>query len=303
MTQERLPSHLLETTNMKKSILYLSISLLLSVSCNKALEKSEVEKGFTPKGAVPTASISADIEVDEYEQSAVVNVTFSGVTEDMKGLELGVISSTDPGFVESNTTLIDSPADGTYQVEVKVSAGKTNYIKAVAANLDGASYSDRLTINVPDIPWQYKIASEYVGNFAPDKPNSSKSTFENHVIKVEVADDFSTVTLYDIDPYVKENYEGYESGKVNFVTGNLDLEARTITLTAGNMGVDISASPWSIAGVESYEDDKYSISQEFVITFNEDATTMTLPYYMVIDSEQQTVPMAYSENGTTLTAN
>lgn len=288
---------------MKKSILYLSISLLLTVSCSKALEKSEVEKDFTPKGAVPTAAISSEIEVDEYEQTAVVNVMFSGVTADMKGLELGVISSTDPGFVESNVTLIETPADGTYKVKVGVTAGKTNYIKAMAANLDGASYSDRLTINVPDIPWQYKIASEYVGDFAPDAPNSSAATYENHVIKVEVAEDFSTVTFYDIDPYVKENYEGYQSGKVNYVTGKLDLEAKTVSLTVGNAGVDISASPWNLAGVASYEDKSYSMSKEFIIKFNDDASTMTFPYYLVLDTQQSTVPMAYSENGTTLTAN
>lgn len=288
---------------MKKSIIYLSISLLLTVSCNKALEKSEVEKGFTQKGAVPTATISSDITVDEYEQTAVVNVSFSGVTSDMKGLELGVISSTDPGFVESKVTLIETPADGTYQVTVGVTAGKTNYIKAMAANLDGASYSDRLTINVPDIPWQYKIASEYVGNFAPDAANSSASTYENHVIKAEVAEDFSTVTFYDFDPYVKENYTGYESGKVNYVTGALDLEARTVTFTVGSMGVDIAASPYNIAGVASVEDGSYSMAQEFVITFNEDASTMTLPYYIVLDTQERSVLMAYSENGITLSAN
>lgn len=288
---------------MKTSIFYLSISLLLSVSCSKALEKSEVEKDFTPKGEVPTATISSTIDVDEYEQTAVVNVTFSGVTSDMKGLELGVISSTDPGFVESKVTLIDTPADGTYQVKVSVTAGKTNYIKAMAANLDGASYSDRLTINVPDIPWQYKIASEYVGDFAPDAANSSATTYEKHVIKTEVAEDFSTVTFYDIDPYVKEKYKGYESGKVNLATGTLDLEARTVTFTVGSMGVDISASPYNIAGVASVEDGSYSMAKEFVITFNEDASTMTLPYYIVLDTQERSVLMAYSENGITLSAN
>lgn len=45
------------------------------------------------------------------------------------------------------------------------------------------------------------------------------------------------------------------------------------------------------------------MAQEFVITFNEDASTMTLPYYIVLDTQERSVLMAYSENGITLSAN
>ena len=293
---------------MKRKITYtIALASLLLVSCNKALEKSEIEDGFAPLGDLPTVSIDASaIEVDQYAQTVTLDVTFSGVASGMENLELGLLSATDPGFVESNVTLVDTPADGTYRLTVQVSAGNTNYIKAMAACTNGgAVYSDRITVDVPDIPWYYKIADEYIGTYGPDENTASNGAtpYENHVVTVEVAEDFSTLTLYDIDPYLENETNGYVSRQMNYVTGTIDLEARTVTFTVSGQGVDPHLSPYLLSPISGYSSDGYSLAKEFVLQFNEDATELHFPWYAVLNQQESTLSYVYAEDGVTLTAN
>lgn len=292
---------------MNKLLSYIALPALLLVSCNKVLELDEVEAGFAAKGALPEVSIDpSTIEVDEYAQTVTVDVTFSGVTADMDSLELGLLSGQDAGFTESSVALLETPADGTYSMTVHVAAGVTNYVKAMAATTDGAVYSDRITVDVPDIPWYYKIADEYVGTFAPDANLASQGapSYENHVVRVELSDDYTTATFYDIDPYIMEAAgTDYVSGRMNYITGELDLDSRTVTFTVAGYGVDPNFEPYVLAPIESYSEDGYGIGQSFVITFSEDAGEFTMPWYAVLDNEAQNLPFVYSEDGITLSAN
>lgn len=294
---------------MKKALAYITIPALLAISCNKTLEKDEVEAGFTPKGALPEVSIDpSSIVVDQYEQILTADVTFSGVTDEMKNLELGLLSATDEGFVESSATLVDEPADGTYTLTVSIAAGRTNYVKAMAASIDGAVYSDRITLNVPDIPWYYKIGDQYIGTYEPDENTASQGAeaYENHVVTVKTEDDGNgvfTITFYNIDPYIYETLGPDAGVQVNWVSGQLDIETRTVSLPVSGYGVDVSASPYLISPITGYSEDGYGLGKDFVITFNEDASEIQLPWYAVFDEDEGMLPFVYSENGVTLSAN
>lgn len=292
---------------MNKFLAYMTVPALLLVSCSRSLELDEVEAGFSERGPLPEVSIDASkIDIQEYDQQVTLSVTFSGVTADMDSLELGLLSATDPGFVESKVTLLETPADGTYNMTVAVSAGRTNYIKAMAATTDGAVYSDRITVDVPDIPWYYKIVDEYVGNYGPDSYSGLTTTYDNHAVRVEVAEDLSTVTFYDFDPYIQATLtedESYNSSRMNYITGALDLDARTVTFTVAGYGCDVHASPYLVSPITSYSEDGYGLGQSFVLTFNEDASEIQIPWYAIFDQQEQNLPFVYSENGITLSAN
>ena len=292
---------------MKKIIAYIALPALIFTACNKVLELDEVEAGFAERGALPEVSIDpSTIVVDEYAQTVTLDVTFGGVTADMDSLELGLLSGQDAVFTESSVTLLEEPANGTYRMTVHVAAGATNYVKAMAATTDGAVYSERITVDVPDIPWYYKIAAQYVGTYEPDSNTASQGAlaYENHVVKVELSDDLSTVTFYDIDPYVQEKAgTSYVSGRMNYITGKLDLDARTVTFTVVGYGVNPNFEPYLLAPITSYSEEGYGVGQSFVITFSEDAGEFTLPWYAVLDNEAEKLPFVYSEDGITLSAN
>lgn len=292
---------------MKRIIAYIALPALIFTACNKVLELDEVEAGFAERGALPEVSIDpSTIVVDEYAQTVTLDVTFGGVTADMDSLELGLLSGQDAGFTESSVTLLEEPANGTYRMTVHVAAGATNYVKAMAATTDGAVYSERITVDVPDIPWYYKIAAQYVGTYEPDSNTASQGAlaYENHVVKVELSDDLSTVTFYDIDPYVQEKAgTSYVSGRMNYITGKLDLDARTVTFTVVGYGVNPNFEPYLLAPITSYSEEGYGVGQSFVITFSEDAGEFTLPWYAVLDNEAEKLPFVYSEDGITLSAN
>ena len=292
---------------MKRIIAYIALPALIFTACNKVLELDEVEAGFAERGALPEVSIDpSTIVVDEYAQTVTLDVTFGGVTADMDSLELGLLSGQDAGFTESSVTLLEEPANGTYRMTVHVAAGATNYVKAMAATTDGAVYSERITVDVPDIPWYYKIAAQYVGTYEPDSNTASQgaTAYENHVVKVELSDDLSTITFYDIDPYVQEAAgTSYVSGRMNYITGELDLDARTVTFTVVGYGVNPNFEPYLLAPITSYSEEGYGVGQSFVITFSEDAGEFTLPWYAVLDNEAGNLPFVYSEDGITLSAN
>lgn len=294
---------------MKKALAYIAISAALAVSCNKSLDKDEVEAGFAQRGALPEVSIDpSSIVVDQYEQLLTADVTFSGVSSEMKNLELGLLSATDAGFVESSAALVKNPADGTFTLSVSIAAGRTNYVKAMAASDDGAVYSDRITVDVPDIPWYYKISGQYVGTYEPDENTASQGAvaYENHVVTVESEDDGNgvfTVTFYNIDPFIYETLGPDAGVQFNWVSGELDIQTRTVSLPVSGYGVDPSASPYLLSPIASYSADGYGLGNEFVITFNEDASQIQLPWYAIFDQDAGNLPFVYSENGVTLSAN
>ena len=200
---------------MNKIQIYIPVLILAlaASSCSKVLEKDEAEASFARKGELPEVSDVKLVSVDEYAGTAVVEATFSGISDDMHSLEIGFISADDYALTgttnQRNRALIDNPADGTYRRTIAVSAGVPNYIVAMAASDDGAVYSRRLSVDVPDVPWQYKVGEEYSGTVT--SYNDGSSTYE-HTVRLEFSADFSRLTVYDIDPYLRANLLGADDG-------------------------------------------------------------------------------------------
>ena len=90
---------------------------------------------------------------------------------------------------------------------------------------------------------------------------------------------------------------------MNYITGKLDLDARTVTFTVVGYGVNPNFEPYLLAPITSYSEEGYGVGQSFVITFSEDAGEFTLPWYAVLDNEAEKLPFVYSEDGITLSAN
>ncbi|MGN0188338.1 MAG: hypothetical protein ACI395_02360, partial [Candidatus Cryptobacteroides sp.] len=225
-------------------------SSLLALSCSKAPEKDTVEEGFTPMGDLPQVSISTEnIDVQEYEGKVYVDVTYSGITSSMKKVELGVMSSTDFDFYQSSAVTV-SGSNGTYRTAVPVTPGKTNWIMGMASTQGGASYSRKIAVEVPDVPWYYKIPDAYVGDFL-----SEASSYPNHQIYMTFSTDFRNAVIYNFDPYVASVTEGYsaESKTSNYIVGSLDLERRVITFTSsGGQFFPMNDSVYMYAPIASY---------------------------------------------------
>lgn len=271
---------------MNKIQIYIPVLILAlaASSCSKVLEKDEAEASFARKGELPEVSDVKLVSVDEYAGTAVVEATFSGISDDMHSLEIGFISADDYALTgttnQRNRALIDNPADGTYRRTIAVSAGVPNYIVAMAASDDGAVYSRRLSVDVPDVPWQYKVGEEYSGTVT--SYNDGSSTYE-HTVRLKFSDDFSRLTVYDIDPYLRANLlgadDGYESGEANWATGTVDLENRTVTFASGTSGVAINAGSYYIYPIDRIENETYYKADSFVLTFNEDASELSFPMF------------------------
>ena len=264
----------------------LAIMALASVACNKVLEKDEVEAGFTAKEGVPSVTIDPNVVVDEYAGTVTVTATFSGVSADMDSLEIGFLSSTDPSMTlttdSGRAVLIENPADGTYTCDVTVTPGVTNYIMAMAATTGGAAYSEKLTVEVPDIPWYYKVGTRYAGTVESYVQDASYE----HVVELEFSEDFSTLTVIDIDPMLKAQLGSqYPQGQYNVATGEVDLQTRTVTFSPDASGfVNISTGVYFLYPVAEATDEGFYSDDKYVITFSEDGSSIDFPMFGLIDS-------------------
>lgn len=262
----------------------LAIMALASVACNKVLEKDEVEAGFTAKEGVPSVTIDPNVVVDEYAGTVTVTATFSGVSADMDSLEIGFLSSTDPSMTlttdSGRAVLIENPADGTYTCDVTVTAGVTNYIMAMAATTGGAAYSEKLTVEVPDIPWYYKVGTRYAGTVTAEQYGSGTSY--EHVVELEFSEDFKTLYITDMDPWAVQNVN-YNKGSNNVGVGQVDLDNRTVTFLPDESGyVNIYLSPVAfLFPVAEVTDEGFYSDDKYVITFSEDGSTIDFPMYAV----------------------
>lgn len=222
---------------MKKTYtsIILACATLFAVSCNKTLScadytpaKPEVEKHFDPKGPVPTAVLNGETFTTDGVK-ATVSATFSGVTEDMEELSLGVIASTDPTFLTSTFVAADQLADGTFSFELPVSANKKMYFKAVAANNSGSCYSETFEYQIPDVAFHLKAPGTYAAK----------------VVSAAYGDEYtSTITVLfpdetDHTKCVVANLEPYYFGKgnvypnFNWCAAVADGDKGTITIKIG----------------------------------------------------------------------
>lgn len=237
---------------MKNTFKYVAAAaaMLLAVSCQEALDKPEVEASFAPKGAVPTVSIDAtSYKIVEEEGYAEVKITYTGITEGMDSLELGVLVAQREDFLSATPVVVDQTADGTYTVQVPVRPAQVNYVKATVANLSGSAYSETLVLDVPAVPWFKMMAKSYSGD-AYSYWDSGACSYPGHTIGVkgEETADGNVVTFTDFCPFAVTN--GFPSE----ITAAFDVETRVATIAvdeygmfdAGLAGLSIFAVPFDL---------------------------------------------------------
>lgn len=253
------------------------LSAAVFASCNKALEKDVVEAGFAPAQPVPTVSNLVVSEVNEVEKIAVLTATVEGITSGMDSLEVGFMSCLDGTFQNSNAVLVN-PENGTVTATVSVMPGMKNYFVAMAATLGGASYSDVVAYDVPDIPMYAKLAASYAGTYY--------SYFDQgvpvaHALGLLVSDDHQEVSLYNFDPFIA----GYAapSLEANCLTGKLDQDNYTITITTDTAPFFMLNFADAAVVVTDAAGNPLS---EIVIQISKDCQSLTIPEYGVYSVNQ-----------------
>lgn len=259
------------------------LSAALFASCNKVLEKAEVEAGFNPAQPVPTVTNLVVSEVNELEKYAVLTATFEGVTSGVDSLEIGFMSSTDKTFQSSTAVLID-PANGTYSAKVGVKPGVKNYFVAMAASLGGASYSEVAEYDVPMVAWYKLIADQYVGDLH-SYFEEVDCEYPSHAIDVDFNLENQTVTLTNLDAWAAAQ------GVPTTLTGTVDLDTRVASFdcTAGFVDHGIAAYGFYLASLdpEALAAGSLSVITTFDVTFSEDGSLMNMPLWATVTGEGQ----------------
>lgn len=285
---------------MKNIFKYLTAAVFvtLTASCQKALDKPEVEAGFATKEAVPTVSLDLkSYKIVEEEGYAEVNVTYSGVSTELDSLELGLLVSLTDNFLDASFVPVSVTADGTYTVQVPVRPAQKIYVKAAAATISGSAYSETLMLDVPDVVWYKKMAKTYSGD-AYSYWDDGSCSYEGHTIGVtgvENEDGTATVTFTDFDPFAVL-YVGLPS----VITADFDLKTRVASIALGedltfDAGVSVVGPFVCIPLDEELNEVDY-----MQVTFSEDFSEMTVQAYGTYNLDEGwyeiVLPTTYSAN-------
>ncbi len=210
---------------MKHRILYMMIMAAAIFSCQKAEEKADVEAGFDALGRVPKVGIASEINVYQYDKQVSATVLVSGIDPDMKSLEVGLLSSLDEYFSDPKAVYAKRNRNGSYTLRVPVTPGKTNWIMAMAACGSGAAYSAKVSVDVPDVPWQYKIADQYVGTMANDTIKQGKASYPDHTMVLKYNSKTKKLTVGNVCAYsLSEGLDYTKDNSVNYIVGDVDIE-------------------------------------------------------------------------------
>lgn len=268
---------------MKRFAYMIMAALLCTVSCQRADEKADVEAGFADTGRVPKVGIASEVNVYQYDKQVSATVLVSGIDEEMEDLEVGLLSSLDQYFSDPKAVYTKRNRNGSYTLRVQVTPGKTNWIMATAACKSGAAYSSKISVDVPDVPWQYKIADSFIGTVANDSIGAGTKSFPDHKIVVKYNSNTNKITIGNVCPYsLAQGYDYTKDNSVNYISGDVDLEARTISFMTSSGGVD----PHTISGCVLMpfvlRDGSIYAAEDFVWTFNDDASQLSYPMFGMV---------------------
>lgn len=247
---------------------------LAAVSCNKTLDKAEVEAGFAPKSEIPTVTTPVVEDIVAMEKKVVVSVTFAGFSEETDSLELGFLVTTDPTFSKTKAVLLDPAtvgADGKVTVDLPVTIATKNYIRATASSVSGTNFSETVEVDVPDIPWYQAMAASYSGD-AYSYWDEGGCSYPGHTISVAADGDAKTVTFTNFDALAVGN------GFPSVITGAYDEATRTVSIEITADGVfDVGLAAAGIMAVPM--DNNFDPVGSFSIAFSSDYTTMVVQPY------------------------
>lgn len=262
----------------------LTILTLLAVSCQKAMEKSEVEAGFAAKGALPEVTIDlTNYTIDETKASATVTATFANVPE-TDVVELGFLVSTSEDMSAPTALLLEETEDGTYTAKIKVKTGMINYVVATAATLDGSVYSEVLELDVPAVLWYKAVASKYKADLYSyfDEDGCSYPKFEMGVA-LDVQN--KTVTLKNLDAWAAKQ------GAPTTLTGTIDLDTRVVTFDCSAQLVDhgIAGAGFYLVALdpEALAAGKLSLLTSMQATFSDDGLELSMPVWGTVNAQGQ----------------
>lgn len=244
---------------MNNNIKYLFLATtLFFASCAKlAPSKDEVEAGFDAPVKLPTLSISDKVECDAMNGVATTTVTISGLPANTDGLTIGMLSSLTEDFAYASCKFVpmENISEGTVQMKASIMANRTYYLKAVAASLKGgSSYSEVVSVSVPDIPFWAKIAGTYVGTVVSEAYGDE---YDNVlVVSLSEEDPEHYCYISGIEPYY--NSEGYNMEKygLNWVMAEIDEESNCLIVEVGadmHLG-GLSLYGWNAASMEDATD-------------------------------------------------
>ena len=250
----------------------IAVSLAFA-SCDKALDKAEVEAGFAPKTGIPEVTKPVVGEIVAVDKKVDVTVTFSGYSESTDSLELGFLVTTDPTFESTKAILLDPatiPADGTVTVSIPVTVATKNYIRATASSVNGSNFSEIVEVDVPAIPWYQAMASTYSGD-AYSYWDEDSCSWPGHEITVTADGEANTITFSNFDALAVAN------GFPSVITGTYDDATRTVTIPTEEGLFDVGLSAAGIIGVAM--DTEFENVTTFCIQFSADYTKMVVQPY------------------------
>lgn len=252
-------------------------------SCQKAEEKADIEAGFDALGRVPKVGIASEINVYQYDKQVSATVLVSGIDPDMKSLEVGLLSSLDEYFSDPKAVYAKRNRNGSYTLRVPVTPGKTNWIMAMAACGSGTAYSAKVSVDVPDVPWQYKIADQYVGTMANDTIKQGKASYPDHTMVLKYNSKTKKLTVGNVCAYsLSEGLDYTKDNSVNYIVGDVDIEEMIVSFPVTQNGVDahlatgMSLMPFILKDKDVYAD------KEFIWKFNEDVSELSYPMFGVV---------------------
>jgi len=246
---------------------------LAAVSCNKTLDKAEVEAGFAPKSEIPTVTTPVVEDIVAMEKKVVVSVTFAGFSEETDSLELGFLVTTDPTFSKTKAVLLDPAtvgADGKVTVDLPVTIATKNYIRATASSVSGTNFSETVEVDVPDIPWYQAMAASYSGD-AYSYWDEDSCSYPGHTISVAADGDAKTVTFTNFDALAVGN------GIPSVITGAYDEATRTVSIEVTDGMFDVGLSVAGIIAIPMNTD--FDAIDTFSIVFSADYTKMVVQPY------------------------
>lgn len=240
---------------MKKIFKYLPLLAVIALaSCAKeAPSKSSVEAGFDEfTGTLPTVTISSKAECDAIEGYATVKVTYSGITDGLDSLSVGVLSDSDPTFRTANFTKVENPKDGTVSLKAVVTPNKTYYIRGVVACTAGTSYSDVIEVKVPDVPFYVKAIGAYSGEVT-SAADGSKYTNTITVVAVS-SDPQNKCYIFGIEPYYTSQGYGTDVTKaLNVCAATIDNENKCLRI-ANATSINLRGSDGSSRYIYGFKD-------------------------------------------------
>mgnify|MGYP006956046481 FL=1 len=252
-------------------------------SCQKAEEKADVEAGFEQPGRVPKVGIASEVNVYQYDKQVSATVLVSGIDPDMQNLEIGLLSSLDEYFSDPKAVYAKRNRNGSYTLRVPVTPGKTNWIMAMAACRSGAVYSAKVSVDVPDVPWQYKIADNYVGTMANDTIKQGTASYPDHTMVMKYNSKTNKLTVGNVCAYsLAAGLDYTKDNTVNYIVGDVDLTEKTVSFPVTQGGVEAHLATGNSLMPFILKEGSVYAATEFVWKFNDDVSEVSFPMFGIV---------------------